>query len=149
MGTGSNTDFSWNEYQDWVQTKVRRDHKYPNDSIACAAIGLAGETGEVCDMIKKNIFHDKGMDMGAFTKELGDCLFYIADLASKACIPLESVMRANVEKLNARYPKGFERSRAHSSGENPVEERPAGAIPHLGIPVDEGGMEKWQNSEND
>lgn len=37
------------------------------------ALGLTGEAGEVSDLIKKGIFHEKGIDLEHLKKELGDC----------------------------------------------------------------------------
>lgn len=43
-------------------------------------LGLAGESGEVLDMVKKWIFHEKKMDKYHLKKELGDVMWYVAML---------------------------------------------------------------------
>ncbi|MDQ3802516.1 MAG: nucleoside triphosphate pyrophosphohydrolase family protein [Acidobacteriota bacterium] len=75
--------------------------------ISWNAIGLAGEAGEVAEVVKKAIYHQQGIDMEKMKKELGDVLWYVAALCSHLDISLEDVMRHNVEKLRARYPEGY------------------------------------------
>lgn len=75
--------------------------------IVWNAIGLAGEAGEVADLVKKGIFHQHGLDAEKVKKELGDVLWYVAALCSKLGFDLGEVMEANVEKLKARYPDGY------------------------------------------
>lgn len=71
------------------------------------AIGLAGEAGEVADLVKKGIFHQHGIDKSKLAKELGDCLWYIAALCTKLDLPLSEIMRSNINKLESRYPDGY------------------------------------------
>lgn len=75
--------------------------------LVWTAIGLAGEAGEVADLIKKTVFHEHGLDRDLLQKELGDVLWYVAGLATKAGLDLGEIMDANIEKLKARYPDGF------------------------------------------
>lgn len=72
------------------------------------AVGLAGETGEVVDLIKKAIFHKHGLDMDALEKELGDVCWYLAALCTKLDLNLADVMKENIDKLRQRYPDGFD-----------------------------------------
>lgn len=71
------------------------------------ALGLAGESGEVVDHIKKGILHQHGIDKAKVTEELGDVLWYVAGLCTKLGIPLEDVMIGNIDKLTRRYPNGY------------------------------------------
>jgi len=75
--------------------------------IACNAMGLVGEAGEVADLVKKGIFHEHGLDREKLQKELGDVLWYIAALCTVLDLDLSEIMQANIEKLTARYPAGF------------------------------------------
>jgi len=72
------------------------------------ALGIAGEAGEYCEIIKKSEFHGKALNKDHAKKELGDILYYVAMAASNLDINLEDVAQANVDKLRARYPDGFE-----------------------------------------
>lgn len=71
------------------------------------ALGLAGEAGEVVDLIKKAVFHRHPLDRDMLIKELGDVLWYVAALCSKLDVPLSEVMDRNIAKLKARYPEGY------------------------------------------
>lgn len=71
------------------------------------AIGLAGETGEVCDLIKKGIFHQHGLDKEKLFDELGDVMWYLAALCTKLGFDLSDVMQHNIDKLIERYPDGY------------------------------------------
>lgn len=75
--------------------------------IAWNAVGLAGEAGEVSDLIKKGIFHQQEIDLLKIKKELGDVMWYIAALCKCLNLTLEEVMQANIEKLVARFPNGY------------------------------------------
>jgi NTP pyrophosphatase (non-canonical NTP hydrolase) len=71
------------------------------------ALGLAGESGEVVDIIKKNVFHGHEPDREAIKKELGDVMHYVAGLAWMYGFTLEEVAQGNIDKLKKRYPDGF------------------------------------------
>ena len=71
------------------------------------AIGLAGEAGEVCDLAKKGIFHQHGLDREKMADEMGDALWYIAALCTKLNLDMGEIMAANIEKLATRYPNGY------------------------------------------
>ena len=75
--------------------------------IAWNAIGLAGEAGEIMELVKKGIFHQHGLDTEKMHKELGDLLWYVAALCTKLGFSMDAVMQANIEKLKIRYPDGY------------------------------------------
>lgn len=76
--------------------------------ILNGCLGLAGETGELLDMIKKWIFHNKEFDIEHAKKELGDVCWYIAMIAQSFGWNLDEIMKMNIDKLKARYPEGFD-----------------------------------------
>lgn len=82
-------------------------------------LGLAGESGELLDMFKKWIFHNKTLDREHAKKELGDVLWYVAEIAHSFGWSLDEIMQMNVDKLKARYPDGFsvERSEHRQAGD--------------------------------
>ena len=88
--------------------------RLPKDAIANMAMGLAGEAGEVCDQLKKVLFHDHEINRKEIALEIGDVLWYLAGLCSRVGMNLEDVAQMNIDKLKARYPDGFteEASRA-------------------------------------
>lgn len=78
-----------------------------------ASLGLSGEMGELNDMIKKWIFHEKEMDWEHFKKEIGDICWYIAAMCKAVGINFSDVLEKNVDKLKSRYPEGFDVFRAN------------------------------------
>lgn len=99
-------------------------HISDNDlSLAWNALGLAGEAGEVADLVKKSVFHQKGLKLEDLVKELGDVLWYIAAICSCTGLNIEDVMSANIAKLRERYPDGWSVERSHAHGEAPTEEK--------------------------
>ena len=100
-----------NEYQELAQ-RTSNKALSPDDHLFNAMLGLAGETGECCDLVKKCFFQD-GRDIREKLKdELGDCLWYVVEGAVAMGFTLEEVARHNVDKLRARYPDGFEAERS-------------------------------------
>ena len=83
-------------------------------TILLACLGLSGEVGEFNDMIKKWIFHEKDLDEEHLKKELGDIMWYIAMMCHAFRWDLDEIMEMNIDKLKARYPKGFDTDRANN-----------------------------------
>lgn len=75
-------------------------------------LGIAGESGEVADLMKKELGHGHVPDYEKMAKELGDVLWYVAVLADRYGWSLSSVATMNIEKLKARYPDGFDTNRS-------------------------------------
>lgn len=86
------------------------------ESLANWALGLAGEVGEVCEPIKKHLFHGKPLQREALIAELGDVLWYLEALAQTLGTTLGDVADVNVSKLDARWPNGF-RVPKHEEGD--------------------------------
>src|SRR5712691_4901435 len=84
----------------------------PISKLVLGALGLAGETGEVVDMVKKHVFQGHEIDQEKFRDELGDVLWYFILICHIVGYSLEEVMICNVEKLRRRYPGGFEDERS-------------------------------------
>lgn len=84
--------------------------------LIIAALGLAGESGEFANMVKKLTAHGHKIDSDTLADELGDVLWYIAEAATACGLSLSDLAQQNVEKLLQRYPEGFseERSRNRS-----------------------------------
>ncbi|WJY27439.1 nucleoside triphosphate pyrophosphohydrolase family protein [Sporosarcina trichiuri] len=76
------------------------------------ALGIAGEAGEVADLIKKRFFHGHTTSSEELKKELGDVLWYLAQISRIFGITLEEVAEGNIEKLQHRYPDGFSETRS-------------------------------------
>jgi NTP pyrophosphatase (non-canonical NTP hydrolase) len=96
--------------------RTARVYDDPRMTLVVAALGLAGETGELVDMVKKHVGHDHPLDLVKVQKEMGDVLYYLDWLASIMKTSLEEVAGMNVEKLVARYPDGFSVERSFHKG---------------------------------
>lgn len=70
------------------------------------ATGLAGEAGEVLELLKKHVRDGTPVDAGRLVKELGDAQFYLGKIAHTFGFSLAEVMASNVDKLAARFEAG-------------------------------------------
>ena len=89
------------------QALARKTAIYPADQgLVYTTLGLVGEAGEVAEKIKKLIRGDLFEMQGEFeediTKELGDVLWYLANLASEIGVSLDEVAEINLAKLQSR-----------------------------------------------
>jgi len=92
-----------NEYQKLASKTANMGE----NSLTNFALGVAGEAGEVADLVKKSVYHGHPMNYEALIKELGDVLWYVSQLAAWAGVDLEEVALININKLMKRYPNGF------------------------------------------
>lgn len=105
-----------NVYQELAARTLGGDRTH-EQQLANAALGLAGEAGEVADMLKKHLFHSHPLDDDALVKELGDCLWYVAAMATVLGLEMEEIGARNIEKLRRRYPEGFSIERSLNRAE--------------------------------
>jgi NTP pyrophosphatase (non-canonical NTP hydrolase) len=98
----------FNEYQ----TKSRKTAKYPaiGHPVIYPALGLVNEAGEVAGKIKK-VFRDKDGQISEETRqalkaELGDVLWYVAQVATELDVSLEEIAEYNIAKLYDRLARG-------------------------------------------
>lgn len=70
------------------------------------AVGIAGESGELLDAIKKAVIYCKPIDIENVVEELGDLEFYMEGLRDRLGITREQTLQANVAKLSKRYKAG-------------------------------------------
>ncbi len=68
-----------------------------------AAMGVAGEAGELIDAIKKHLVYGKPLDRANIIEELGDLRFYIQAMQNVLGITESEVLQANADKLSKRY----------------------------------------------
>ena len=107
---------NFNEYQ----TKSRKTAGYPaiGHPVIYPALGLVNEAGEVAGKIKK-VFrdHDGQISEGtrqALKAELGDVLWYIAQVATELELSLDEIAEYNIAKLYDR----LERGKIRGDGDN-------------------------------
>ena len=106
----------FNDYQ----SKSRKTAKYPaiGHPVIYPALGLVNEAGEVAGKIKK-VFRDKDGLINEETRqalkaELGDVLWYIAQVATELDLSMDEIAEYNITKLYDR----LERGRIQGDGDN-------------------------------
>ena len=95
-----------NEYQKLAMVTLNKKLN-KKEMLTNSVMGLCGESGEACDLVKKHLFHGHELDREALIKELGDVAWYLAEAAAALDISLDEVFERNIEKLKKRYPEGF------------------------------------------
>jgi len=86
-----------------------------------AGIGLATESGEFLDALKKTIYYGKVLDEVNLAEELGDLLWYIALALRASDTDFDEQMQINIDKLKARFPDKF--TEYHAENRNLEAER--------------------------
>ena len=104
-----------NEYQKLaMRTCSIKDDNTNNDNfdMLCHGVfGLTSEAGEVAGLLQK-MYQGHNFDTEHMKKELGDCMWMIAEICTALEFTLDDVMQTNIEKLKARYPDGFSAERS-------------------------------------
>lgn len=97
---------------DEYQARCRVTAKYPDvgRNFIYPTLGLSGEAGEVAEKIKK-VLRDKGGVIDDevrenIKKELGDVLWYVAQLATELGLSLDDIADTNLKKLLSRLERG-------------------------------------------
>lgn len=102
------------------QRLSRRTAVYPDagSNLAYPALGLCGEAGEAAEKVKKAMRDDGGQltesRRAALSGELGDVLWYVAQLATEAGLDLDEIADGNLAKLLSRQ----ERNVLQGSGDD-------------------------------
>ncbi|BDG16480.1 MULTISPECIES: nucleoside triphosphate pyrophosphohydrolase family protein [Thermus] len=104
---------------DAYQEEAKKTALYPEAyRLLYPTLGLAGEAGELANKVKK-VLRDHGGTLTpetreALLQELGDVLWYVAQVATDLGVSLEAVAQANLEKLRSRQARG----KLSGSGDN-------------------------------
>lgn len=98
-----------NEYQ---QKAMRTLNPSLNqkDVLINSVMGLCGESGEAIDIVKKWLMQGHELDKEHLMRELGDVAWYLAEAATALEVPLETIFQTNLDKLEKRFPQGFDSS---------------------------------------
>ena len=91
--------------------RTRNTELTSTDWVLNTILGLAGECGELVELIKKDLFHKVPATKEAIIKELGDQHYYwteaVAALGKLYKFTVQDVITENSKKLRERYPNGF------------------------------------------
>ena len=99
------------EYQK-LAMRTNKTEATQEQNLINGCLGLAGEAGEVCDIVKKYMFQGHNLETQKIVDELSDVLWYVALTAQGIGCDLDSIMEHNINKLKKRYPNGFEAERS-------------------------------------
>ncbi len=98
-----------NQYQALAKRTANSSHSEKERKLL-SALGLIGEAGEVIELIKKVEGHGHDLQIELLIEELGDVLWSIANISSLYGISLAEIANSNIQKLECRYPFGFEKN---------------------------------------
>lgn len=108
-----------NEYQK-LAMRTSNKNLTTVEHITNGALGLAGESGEVADLVKKWTMQGHIIDSEHLKKELGDICWYIAETATAIGCSMEEIMQMNIDKLRERYPDGFDPEKSQHRAEGDI-----------------------------
>jgi NTP pyrophosphatase (non-canonical NTP hydrolase) len=75
-------------------------------------LGMQTEAAEIADVYKKHIAYKKELDLVNVKEEIGDLMWYIANLCNMNSWDLREILDTNISKLEARYPEKFTEEQA-------------------------------------
>lgn len=110
---------AFSDFDDY-QKRCKKTAVYPaiGKNFTYPTIGLMGEAGEIANKVKKAIRDDKGKitveRRQEIKEEIGDTMWYIAQLSTELGIKLSDVVKSNLEKLSSRKKRG----KLHGDGDN-------------------------------
>jgi len=93
------------------------------ERLTTAGVGLAAESGEFLEIVKKMVFQGKPWNddnREHLIIELGDIMWYVANACIALNVEFDDVVRGNVKKLEKRYPGGsfsVEKSEVRAKGD--------------------------------
>ena len=94
-----------NEYQILARRTMNQSLNFEETSRH-ALHGMCAEVGEIHGLYQK-FYQGREMDAEHVQKEVGDLLWMIAEFCTVNGWKLGDIAQMNIDKLKARYPKGF------------------------------------------
>jgi NTP pyrophosphatase (non-canonical NTP hydrolase) len=85
--------------------------------LLTAVVGMQSETGEFAEIVKKCIFQGKELTDDVkfhLMRELGDIIWYWSQGVMSLGYTPNEVIQENINKLEKRYPNGFETIRSEN-----------------------------------
>ncbi len=101
-------DMDFNEYQ--IESRKTVVYPAPGNNIIYPTLGLAAEAGEVANKVKKVLRDNRGQFGDTHKREIvaevGDVLWYCAQIATELGLSLDDVAAENIKKLSSRMDRG-------------------------------------------
>lgn len=97
------------EINDYQKKAIRTMAKLENllmDNVHMI-LGMQTESAELSDVFKKNIAYGKEIDWTNIKEEIGDLMWYVANICNINKWDLREILETNINKLEARYPEKF------------------------------------------
>lgn len=98
--------FSVDRFKDFTLTPQQAE-------LLHAAIGIAGEAGELLDTVRKHVFDGQPLDRDNVIEELGDLEFYMMAAMMNIGVLRPHLQELNMAKLSRRYESGYSDQQAH------------------------------------
>ena len=90
-----------------------------SEQLSHGLFGLCGEVGEIHSLFQKEYQgHDYSDEH--LLKEIGDCLWMLAEICTSKGLCLEDAGITNIEKLKARFPEGFSSEKSLNRAEGDI-----------------------------
>ena len=89
------------EYAVWAASVAKVDKNPSNERLSYLGLGLAGESGEVAEHIKK-LLRDDWLDKAGLVEELGDVIYYWACLCAATGQQPSELLKASAAKIKRR-----------------------------------------------
>lgn len=105
------TKMTLNQYQLQALRTSKRDWEDSWDRVGYLALGLSDESGEISKLVKRRLRDGVIPTQEEMAGEIGDALWYLANLADAFGLSFGEIARGNIEKLRERYPEGFRERR--------------------------------------
>ncbi|MCP3382481.1 MULTISPECIES: nucleoside triphosphate pyrophosphohydrolase family protein [unclassified Bradyrhizobium] len=96
------------EYAAWAATVAKVDEHPSNERLSYLGLGLAGESGEVAEHIKK-LLRDDWLDKAGLIEELGDVIYYWACLCAATGQQPSELLKASAAKIKRRISEAASR----------------------------------------
>lgn len=100
-----------NEYQALAMRTCSIPYEDRQGMLVHATTGLASEAGEFAGLLQKT-YQGHAYDREHAIRELGDCVWMVAEACTALDTTMERVMQANIDKLRKRFPEGFDPERS-------------------------------------
>ena len=91
-------------YQDAVMGGSLDEKMDDEERLITTALGIAGEAGEIADLLKKARHKGVGFDIDEMRDELGDLLWYLTRMCGLFDVSLDELAELNMRKLAVRHP---------------------------------------------